>query len=204
MSERQSISIRDRHGFERCVPVSRPVTIGRHSQCDIVLSDSKVSRTHQKVERVDGQWWVEDLGSSHGTYQGEDRVARTPWEAGATLRLADGFQRVSLAGNAQRGGLLGMAGVLTVSANGVETSPVTRGVWVSENILGIRPPPPPDVVPAIEPGSGACHAAPTRRLPRRGTSVLRTISPKKTALVARSSPSSSSRRPSAARSMSAT
>jgi hypothetical protein len=68
-----------------------------------------------------------------------------------TLRLADGFQRVNLAGHPQRGGLLGMAGVLTVSANGVETSPVTRGVWVSENILGIKPPPPPDVVPAIEP-----------------------------------------------------
>jgi hypothetical protein len=68
-----------------------------------------------------------------------------------TLRLADGFRRVSLAGSSQRGGLLGMAAVLAVSANGVETSPVTRGVWVSENILGIRPPPPPDVVPAIEP-----------------------------------------------------
>ncbi len=67
-----------------------------------------------------------------------------------TLRIADGFQKVSLAGNRQRGGLLGMAGVLTVSANGVETSPVTRGVWVMENILGIKPPPPPDVVPAIE------------------------------------------------------
>lgn len=73
-----------------------------------------------------------------------------------TLRLADGFQRVSVAGNRQRGGLLGMAGVLTVSANGVETSPVTRGVWVSENLLGVKPPPPPDVVPAIEPDvSGA-------------------------------------------------
>ena len=68
----------------------------------------------------------------------------------ATLRLADGFQRVSLAENQRRGGVLGMAGVLTVSANGVETSPVTRGVWVSENILGITPPPPPDVVPSIE------------------------------------------------------
>jgi hypothetical protein len=66
-----------------------------------------------------------------------------------TLRIADGFQRVSIAGSRQRGGLLGMAGVLTVSANGVETSPVTRGVWVSENILGIKPPPPPDVVPAL-------------------------------------------------------
>lgn len=67
-----------------------------------------------------------------------------------TLRIADGFQRVGIDGNRQRGGLLGMAGVLTVSANGVETSPVTRGVWVLENILGMKPPPPPDVVPAID------------------------------------------------------
>jgi hypothetical protein len=67
------------------------------------------------------------------------------------LRLADGFKKVSLTGNPRRGGLLGMAGVLTVSANGVETSPVTRGIWVSENILGIPPPPPPDAVPAIDP-----------------------------------------------------
>ena len=68
-----------------------------------------------------------------------------------TLRLADGFKKVSLADDKRRGGLLGMAAVLTVSANGVETSPVIRGAWVSENILGVKPPPPPDVVPAIEP-----------------------------------------------------
>jgi Protein of unknown function (DUF1592)/Protein of unknown function (DUF1588)/Protein of unknown function (DUF1585)/Protein of unknown function (DUF1595)/Protein of unknown function (DUF1587) len=68
-----------------------------------------------------------------------------------TLRLADGFRKVSVEGNKHRGGLLGMAAVLTVSANGVETSPVTRGAWISENILGVKPPPPPDVVPAIEP-----------------------------------------------------
>ena len=72
------------------------------------------------------------------------------------LRLADGFQKVSLKGNDHRGGLLGMAAVLTVSANGVETSPVTRGVWVAETFLGTPPPPPPDVVPAIDPDvSGA-------------------------------------------------
>ena len=67
-----------------------------------------------------------------------------------TLRLEDGFQRVSLTDNKKRGGLLGMAGVLTVSANGVDTSPVTRGVWVLENILGTSPPPPPDEVPAFD------------------------------------------------------
>ncbi|MEM9015722.1 MAG: DUF1592 domain-containing protein [Verrucomicrobiota bacterium] len=65
-------------------------------------------------------------------------------------RLKDGFQKVTFENNQKRGGLLGMAGVLTVSANGVETSPVTRGVFVSENILGITPPPPPDEVPAID------------------------------------------------------
>jgi hypothetical protein len=67
-----------------------------------------------------------------------------------TMRLADGFQKVALANCDSRGGLLGMAGVLTASANGVDTSPVTRGVWVLENLLGLPPPPPPDEVPAIE------------------------------------------------------
>jgi mono/diheme cytochrome c family protein len=48
----------------------------------------------------------------------------------------------------RRGGLLGMAGVLTASANGIDTSPVVRGVWVLRNILGTPPtPPPPDVKP---------------------------------------------------------
>lgn len=48
----------------------------------------------------------------------------------------------------RRGGLLGQASVLTVTANGIDTSPVTRGVWLLENLLGTPPsPPPPDVEP---------------------------------------------------------
>jgi hypothetical protein len=51
----------------------------------------------------------------------------------------------------QRGGLLGQASVLTASANGIDTSPVIRGVWVLESILGTPPsPPPPDIEP-LEP-----------------------------------------------------
>ncbi|MSU47997.1 MAG: DUF1592 domain-containing protein [Opitutus sp.] len=60
------------------------------------------------------------------------------------------FRRVMFE-NPSRGGLLGQGSVLTVSANGVETSPVIRGVWVLENILGTPPPPPPDNVPPIDP-----------------------------------------------------
>ncbi len=60
------------------------------------------------------------------------------------------FQRVTLT-DRRRGGLLGMAGILTATANGIETSPVVRGVWVLESILGTPPsPPPPDVEP-LEP-----------------------------------------------------
>ena len=60
------------------------------------------------------------------------------------------FQRIKL-DSARRGGLLGQGSVLTVSANGIETSPVMRGVWVLENILGTPPAPPPDNVPPIDP-----------------------------------------------------
>jgi len=48
----------------------------------------------------------------------------------------------------RRGGLLGQASILTVTANGVDTSPVLRGVWLLDNLLGTPPsPPPPDVEP---------------------------------------------------------
>lgn len=60
------------------------------------------------------------------------------------------FQKVSLS-DKRRGGLLGQGSVLTVSANGIETSPVVRGIWLLENILGTPPPPPPDNVPPIDP-----------------------------------------------------
>ena len=60
------------------------------------------------------------------------------------------LQRVSLKGS-QRGGLLGHGAFLTASANGVDTSPVVRGIYVLEKLLGYTPPPPPPDVPAIEP-----------------------------------------------------
>jgi len=61
-----------------------------------------------------------------------------------------GFAQVPVP-SAWRGGLLGQASVLTLTANGVDTSPVIRGVWLLENILGAPPNPPPPDVPAIEP-----------------------------------------------------
>jgi hypothetical protein len=61
------------------------------------------------------------------------------------------FHRVSLPRESHRGGVLTMASVLKVTANGTYTQPVTRGVFVLDRILGTPPPPPPGDVPAIVP-----------------------------------------------------
>ena len=60
------------------------------------------------------------------------------------------FRKVSLP-NTSRGGILGHGSFLTASANGVDTSPVVRGIYVMNKLLDYTPPPPPDDVPAIEP-----------------------------------------------------
>ena len=59
------------------------------------------------------------------------------------------FRRVVL-DDPGRGGLLGHGSILTVTSHANRTSPVVRGKWVLENILGTPPPPPPADVPALE------------------------------------------------------
>ena len=61
------------------------------------------------------------------------------------------LRKVTLPPGSVRGGVLTQAGVLKVTANGTTTSPVLRGVWVLENILGEPTPPPPPNVGGIEP-----------------------------------------------------
>jgi hypothetical protein len=62
------------------------------------------------------------------------------------------FRRVQLPADSLRRGLLGHGSVLTVTSYPTRTSPVLRGKWVLENILGITPPEPPPDVPALEEG----------------------------------------------------
>ncbi len=61
------------------------------------------------------------------------------------------FRKVTLPAGSVRGGLLTQASVLKVTANGTTTSPVVRGAWMMERILGRKPPKPPASVPAVEP-----------------------------------------------------
>jgi hypothetical protein len=64
------------------------------------------------------------------------------------------FRRVTLTDETRRG-LLGKGAILMVTSHAHRTSPVLRGKWVLENVLGAPPPPPPDVVPPFDEEAGA-------------------------------------------------
>lgn len=79
----------------------------------------------------------------------------------ANDRLAQHYHLTPISGSAMRklplpdhspyGGLLTQGAILKVTANGTTTSPVVRGAWIMERLIGQPPPPPPASVPAIEP-----------------------------------------------------
>jgi len=59
--------------------------------------------------------------------------------------------KVSIPRGTTQGGILSMPAVMMATANGVDTEPVLRGVWILENVLGTPPPEPPKGVPALPP-----------------------------------------------------
>ena len=115
---------------------------------DAIVKQAMLTETHAYLEEM----LRDDLGVARlidadytylngrlATYYGVQGVA------------GDELRRVSLTPETHRGGLLTHGAILKVTANGSNTSPVVRGVWISERILGTPIPPPPSAVPAIEP-----------------------------------------------------
>lgn len=86
---------------------------------------------------VDSDWLM--LNERLATHYGIDGVA------------GNEFRKVKLAPGSHRGGVMTQASVLKVTADGTRTSPVLRGKWVLDRMLGKPPNPPPPDVPAIEP-----------------------------------------------------
>ncbi|RUL88752.1 DUF1592 domain-containing protein [Tautonia sociabilis] len=89
---------------------------------------------------------VLDLIDSDHTYLNE-RLAK---HYGIPHVYGSRFRRVELDEESHRGGLLRQGSILTVTSYATRTSPVLRGKWILENILGTPPPPPPPDVPALE------------------------------------------------------
>jgi pSer/pThr/pTyr-binding forkhead associated (FHA) protein len=72
----------------RTVPLKDSLTIGRAATSDVVVSDTYVSNVHARIFRRDGGWWLEDLGSTNGTYVNRTRVsAPTAIGPGDEVRL---------------------------------------------------------------------------------------------------------------------
>ena len=65
------------------------------------------------------------------------------------------FRKVTFGPETMRGGLLRQGSILTVTSYATRTSPVIRGKWILDNILGVPPPPPPPNVPALDEAKAA-------------------------------------------------
>jgi mono/diheme cytochrome c family protein len=115
---------------------------------DDLLTESALEETHAFfTELVRGDLPARNVVDSDFAFVNE-RLASLygiPGVEGVALR------KVTLPPGSVRGGLMTQASVLKVTANGTTTSPVLRGVWIMERILGRPPPPPPPNVPALEP-----------------------------------------------------
>lgn len=95
------------------------------------------------------------------TYDLPARALIKPGFAMLTQRLAEHYgvpdvsgvetRKVLLPANSLRGGLLGQAAIHKLTANGTTTSPVKRGVWVSDRLLDSPAPPPPPGISAVDP-----------------------------------------------------
>lgn len=81
-----------------------------------------------------------------GTYMNKDLAEHYGYEANL---IGEDWQRVSFDNTKKRGGLLSQAAVLTVSSSPRRTSPVFRGKWILDVVIGEPPPPPPPNVPAL-------------------------------------------------------
>ena len=75
-------------GGTRTVPLKESITLGRAATNDLALSDTYVSNVHARIFMKDGSWWLEDLGSTNGTYMNRTKVATpTPIGPGDQIRL---------------------------------------------------------------------------------------------------------------------
>jgi hypothetical protein len=115
---------------------------------DGVVKQSMLAETHRFLEEMLRENRpVSWLAAADATYL-DSRLARYYGVAGVE---GDDLRRVTVVASSHRGGLLAQGAILKVTANGSSTSPVVRGAWLCERIMGLELRPPPGGVPAIEP-----------------------------------------------------
>jgi cytochrome P450/NADPH-cytochrome P450 reductase len=76
-------------GSDRSLPAGPSYLVGRDPECDIVITDGRVSWQHAVLRLEDGRWVLADNGSSNGTYAGHQRVDRIEISGECLVRLGD-------------------------------------------------------------------------------------------------------------------
>src|SRR5262249_51699369 len=92
-----SLVVIDPHGHRTRVPLQAlPFQIGRHADSHLIIRDSRVSRNHARILVEDGQYFVEDCGSRHGTWVNGKRITRSQLQNGDRVELGaqDSYQLV--------------------------------------------------------------------------------------------------------------
>lgn len=120
---------------------------------DPIVEHSMLDETHLYLQQmIDEDLSVSHLVDSNYTFL-NSRLADyyRIGKDGTGAITGDKLQKVLLSDSDRRGGLITHGSILKVTSNGNNTSPVIRGVWISERLLGEHIPPPPENVPAIEP-----------------------------------------------------
>ena len=113
---------------------------------DELLTESSVLETRQFFRwLIDADRPVQTLVDSEVAFVNERLARHYDLKPDTGVRL----RRVKLPAESPRGGLLTQASVLRVTANGTTTSPVTRGAWIMQRIMGVNIPPPPSGVAAV-------------------------------------------------------
>jgi hypothetical protein len=92
----KSLVVIDERGSKvKTMPLDGTLQIGRADACQLKLPDTYVSSFHARIYRQDGGWYVEDLGSTNGTYLNQKRVT-SPAELRAGDRLKIGKTTLEL------------------------------------------------------------------------------------------------------------
>ncbi|WP_422653735.1 FHA domain-containing protein FhaB/FipA [Jatrophihabitans sp.] len=72
----------------RVALTGKPILIGRANDSTLVLTDDYASTRHARISENNGTWYLEDLGSTNGTYVGQNKVTGPlPLEAGVVIRI---------------------------------------------------------------------------------------------------------------------
>ncbi len=72
----------------RVALTGKPILIGRANDSTLVLTDDYASTRHARISENNGVWYLEDLGSTNGTYVGQTKVTGPlPLEAGVVIRI---------------------------------------------------------------------------------------------------------------------